>query len=251
MAKTHTGRLKILSVFFALSAAGVAYVLLPADCPDPARRMAFIFVIAALFWALEIIPLYATSLAVVILEAFLLAKPGGIFGISRNDYTVFLVPFSNPVIMLFLGGFVLARAFQKYKIDRWIASRLISLFGTKRFLIGLPIFAYPGFWLIIVLCLITVVLSTFMSNTATANLMIPIALSIPGQNPIAVAVIITLASSFDLALPIATPSMAIAYGTGEIRVRDMLRAGVFFTVIANVLLLAGFQFFIGSVLVAK
>lgn len=458
MTQISAGRLKIIKLVFTLFVAGAAFIFLPPDCPDPARRMAFIFVIAALFWALEIIPLFATSLIVILLQAFLLAKAGGVIGIAENDYTVFLIPFANPVIMLFLGGFVLAKAFQKYKIDRWIAAHLLRLFGTKpffvllgfmiataflsmwisntattalmiamifpllsnleqddpykkalvlavafaamiggvatpvgtppnaiaigflaergiylnflswmlmatplavvlivitcvllyclfparkrfldfrlgeggpfsgraklvlilaaltaflwmsagwhkipealvallaagllcafslidrsdfrsiewdilvlmwgglalgegmeksglaRWIIGLPIFSYDGFGLIVVFCLTAVLLSTFMSNTATVNLLIPIALSIPGQNPVVMATVIALASSFDIALPIATPPMAIAYGTGEIPVRDMLKAGIVVSLIANVLLLIGFQFFIANVLVAK
>lgn len=58
----------------------------------------------------------------------------------------------------------------------------------------------------------------------------------------AAAIFVAVASSFNLALPVSTPPMAMAYGTGEITVRDMLKAGIIFTIAANVLLLLGFQF---------
>ena len=57
----------------AFLSAGAVYYFLPADCAEPARRMAAIFVIAALFWALEIMPLFATSIGIVLLQIFLLS----------------------------------------------------------------------------------------------------------------------------------------------------------------------------------
>jgi sodium-dependent dicarboxylate transporter 2/3/5 len=69
-----------------------------------------VFLIAAFFWALEIIPIYATSLVIVLLLIFLLAKPGGVLNMGEGGYTVFLVPASSPVIMLFLAGFLMASA---------------------------------------------------------------------------------------------------------------------------------------------
>ncbi len=446
---------KILVILFSIGVAFATVWILPADCPDSARRMVFIFVIAALFWALELIPLFATAILVVLLEIFLLAGPGKIPGVTAKVYTDFFSPFSNPVIMLFLGGFVLAGAFRKYEIDRWLAVHLLRYFGNQPFfvllgfmattailsmwisntattalmiamihpllskmktndafrkalvlaiafaagiggvatpigtppnavaigllaergihvnflswmtmafplacllilvacvllyfifpsaerrivfpldgkidfsfkklsvaaiagcmillwlssgwhripesvtallgvcllsvsrlidvedlkridwdilvlmwgglalgdgmeasglahwLIGLPIFARDGFELVVIFCVVAVLLSTFISNTATVNLLIPIALSIPGENPIMLATVIALASSFDIALPMATPPMAMAYGTRQITVKDMLKVGILFTVIANVLVLAGFEFVIGRTL---
>ena len=113
--------------------------------------------------------------------------------------------------------------------------------GLAKWVIGLPLFAQQGFALIVIFCLLSVLLSTFVSNTATVNLLIPIALSIPGGDPVMLAVVIALASSFDIALPMSTPPMAIAYGTRHVSVKEMLMAGIPFTIMANVILLAGFQ----------
>src|SRR3989338_9052085 len=135
------------------------YSIAPAGMPEAARRVLFVFVIAALFWSLEIIPLYATSLVVVLLETFLLCRPGGVLNMGPSGYEVFLLPFGSPIIMLFFGGFVLACATQKYEIDQLIASKLLHFFGTK------PLFILLGFMFT------TGFLSMWMSNTATTAMM--------------------------------------------------------------------------------
>ena len=84
---------------FVLGLAGLVYFLLPGDCPEAAKRTAFVFVIAALYWAFEIIPLYATSLVVVLLLTFLLAKPGGVLGMDASGYKIFFAPFASPVMI--------------------------------------------------------------------------------------------------------------------------------------------------------
>ncbi len=424
-----------------------------------ARRAAGIFIFAAVFWAFEIMPLYATSLGVVILEILVLAQP------PERAAIGYLKPFASPVIMLFLGGFLLSRAFQKHGLDRRIAVLFLSFFGRKpygvllgfmsataflsmwisntaaaalmlamiqplrgglekddpfrkalvlgiafaaafggiatpvgtppnaillgllarhgihvdffqwmqaalplavlvtlissgvlyrffpprkttldfnltaadsslslqgrgkpahrgggegrlgkkqfavlalafltvvswltagatgipegvsalacgavlvgvrlldshdfrsiewdilvlmwgglalgdgmeasglaRWLVSLPLFSHQGILLALIFLVATVFLSTFMSNTAAVNLIVPLVLSFGGSQALMLAVLVTIASSFDFPLPMATPPMAMAYGTGELRVREMLRAGAVITVAANILLMAG------------
>ncbi|MCP5507328.1 MAG: anion permease [Chlamydiales bacterium] len=101
--------------------AAIVYFLLPESCPESARRTAFVFILAAVFWSLEILPLYITSLAIVLLLIFLLGKPDGVLEMERTGYTIFLIPFSSPVIMLFLGGFLLAAGMCKHGVDTFIA----------------------------------------------------------------------------------------------------------------------------------
>ena len=122
--------------------------------------------------------------------------------------------------------------------------------GLAEWLIDLPIFSGGGFILVVFFCLLAVILSTFMSNTATVSLMMPLVMSLPGEKPILLAAVVALASSFDVPIPIATPPMAMAYATREIRVKDMLKVGIIFTIIANVFVLFGFRyvmnFFLGD-----
>jgi di/tricarboxylate transporter len=72
------------------AAAFLVYLFLPADCPEPARRTAAVFILAALFWAFEVIPLFATSLLVILLLVFSLARPGGVLTMDENGYQIFL-----------------------------------------------------------------------------------------------------------------------------------------------------------------
>lgn len=97
----------------------------------------------------------------------------------------------------------------------------------------LPATGKSGFWLLAVLVMATWVVGTFMSNTAAANLFLPIGLSsaaISGAEgslyPIQVAMSIALAASMSMALPISTPPNALAYASGEVTTRDLVRVAV-------------------------
>ncbi len=446
---------KIWIALLASLAALAVYLALPQSCPEAARRTAAVFILAAFFWAFEIIPLFATSFVVILLLIFSLSKPGGILGMDENGYQIFLLPLSNPVIMLFLGGFVLAKIMQKYAVDRVLVTRLLRFFGDKpyfillgfilttgflslwmshtastalmlaiimpvvsrleeddafkkalvlsipfaaniggigtpvgtppnaiaigilaeegirirflswmmmaiplalvllliasvilyfmfpakhkkllisfgseetlkphakgaiaiavltivlwltstwhkipesvvsllsvglfaglgflkredinsihwdililmwgglalgramevselgKWIVGLPFFDTQGFALVATFCLLTVLVSFFISNTATANLIVPLAMSIPGANKLLLAVIVALSCSFDMILPISTPSNALAFSTNAISVKDMLKSGILIVLIAVFFILAGYNFFIARVL---
>lgn len=432
--------------------AAAVYFVLPPDCPEPARRTASVFIFAALFWALQLIPLFATSLLVILSLIFLLAQPDGVLGMRENGYQIFMLPFSSPVIMLFLGGFVLAKMLQKYRIDHAIAEQVLRRLGHKpyfvlcsfmgvtaflslwmshtaatalmlamiapvllkldaddtfkkalvlaipfaaniggigtpvgtppnaialgilaehgiqvRFLdwmamalplaaillafaslvlyfmfppkhkdvpirfekaeqldrralgaagiavltvlmwltsgwhgipesltsllavglfaalgflkredinslhwdililmwgglalgeamelsglgkwvVSLPLFSQEGFALAAIFCLVTVAVSIVVSNTPTANLIVPLALSVPGENQAVLAVIVALSCSFDMLLPVSTPSNALAFSTRVISTADMMKSGAVIVAAAVALLLLGYPFFIG------
>ncbi|NJM93757.1 MAG: hypothetical protein HC842_03060 [Cytophagales bacterium] len=103
------------------------------------RLMAGIFVTAALLWVTEALPLFATALFIIGLEIFLISNPGNWPGIGFGEgtapsYKTFLAPMADPVIFLFLGGFLLAQASVKEGVDKALASTVLSLFGKKPFL---------------------------------------------------------------------------------------------------------------------
>jgi sodium-dependent dicarboxylate transporter 2/3/5 len=193
----------VLSVLVAFS---VGYWL-PDSASEAARRAAFVFVFAAAFWSLEIIPLYATSLVVVLLNIFLLARPGGVLDMDESGYQTFLVPFASPVIMLFFGGFVLATVMHKYELDRWIARILLRLFGTR------PVFVMMG------MMLTTAFLSMWMSNTATAAMMVglvrPLCDQLDSDDRFRAGLVLSIPFSANIggiATPVGTPPNAIALG---------------------------------------
>ena len=88
------------------------------------------------------------------------------------------------------------------------------------------------------LCLFAVVaavMTTFISNSATANLLIPIVVGVSALSPRAGAAVIALVSSAAMILPVSTPPNAIAYGSKQIEIKEMMKAGAIITAIAVLL----------------
>jgi sodium-dependent dicarboxylate transporter 2/3/5 len=75
-------------------------------------------------------------------------------------------------------------------------------------------------------------MTTFISNSATANLLLPIVVGVTAIAPETSAVVVALAASAAMILPISTPPNAIAYGSGLVDVKTMIRAGSIITVIS-------------------
>lgn len=175
------------------------------------QRMLGIFVMAALFWVLEPIPVFATSLLVVVCELILVSNKGFVYAIHKIDpgalldYRDILGTFSAPIIMLFLGGFFIAMAATKYRLDQNLARVLLKPFGSN------PKFILLG------LMVITAVFSMFMSNTATTAMMLAILMPVlkafdeDDSGKIAFALGIPFAANIGgIGTPIGTPPNAVA-----------------------------------------
>ncbi len=130
---------------------------------EPQQRLVLAIVaVAVVLWVSEVIPLYITSL----LASFLLIVVAG-FGAQE-----IFQPYFDPVIVLFLGGFILARGMQKYDLDSYIATALLRRIGTNPYVFILGLMAVTAF------------LSMWMSNTAAAAIMIPICIVVLRENGI-------------------------------------------------------------------
>lgn len=176
------------------------------------QRMIAIFAFAALMWIFEIIPNWTTSLIVIVVMLLSVSNKGLKFFCNEQygtliPYTNIMSSFADPVVMLFLGGFVLAIVASKYGMDATMAKFLLGLFGKK------PRFVLLGFLIVIS------VFSMFMSNTATAAMMLaflaPVLKSLPEGEPgkVALALSIPVAANLGgLGTPIGTPPNAIALG---------------------------------------
>lgn len=133
-------------------------------------RLVLVFALAVLFWILEPVPIYATSILVIVLLLLLVSDHNILPDTPRGEiplgdtiaYDEIMGVFGSPIIMLFLGGFFLARAVNKIELDVNLANYLLRPFGTR------PKFVMLG------IMIITAVFSMFMSNTATAAMMITI-----------------------------------------------------------------------------
>ncbi len=121
-----------------------------------------------------------------------------------NSYTEYLGTLAHPIIILFLGGFMLASASVKYNLDKNLTRYLLGPFGSK------PRYIVLG------LMLVTAMLSAFMSNTATAAMMVTVILPIiaqlePGDRfKFGLALAIPIAANVGgITTPIGTPPNAI------------------------------------------
>jgi len=113
-----------------------------------------------ILWITEVIPLYISALV----GSFLLLALGDF---SARDV---FYPYFDPVIVLFLGGFILAQAMHKYEIDHRMAHEILKRMGDR------PMVFVLG------LMLVTAFLSMWMSNTASAAIMIPISIIVLKEN---------------------------------------------------------------------
>ena len=138
------------------------------------------------------------------------------------------------IILLFGGGMALAKGFEESGLATWIGSQMISLSG-------LPI-------LVLVLVLITAVnfLTEITSNLATTAMLLPVlapmALTID-VHPFVLMVGAAVAASCAFMLPVATPPNAVVFGSGYLRIPDMVSKGFFMNII-SIIILTFFVYFV-------
>ena len=175
------------------------------------QRIIAIFAFATLMWLMEVVPSWATSVAIIVLMLLFCTDSGILPMVNEEEvgkllsYKGVMATFADPVIMLFIGGFVLAIAATKTGLDAQLAKVLLKPFGTKSEMVLL------GF------LLITGLFSMFVSNTATAAMMLtfltPVFRQLPpeGKGRIALAMSIPVAANLGgMGTPIGTPPNNIA-----------------------------------------
>jgi len=193
----------IVLTALAFAVGGVTYFAMPSDMPDAARRMASLFAVALVLWVSEAIPLFATSLVVIFGGSWITVLDGA----NGGEYTLVLNAFASPVIWIFLGGFIMAKAVQREGLDVQMAGLLMRPFGNR------PVMVLAGFMTI------TALFSMFMSNTATTAMMIvlvqPFLRQLPPEAPFRKGLILSIpfaANIGGVGTPIGTPPNAIAIG---------------------------------------
>jgi sodium-dependent dicarboxylate transporter 2/3/5 len=132
------------------------------------------------------------------------------------------------ILLLFGGGYALADAIAGSGLAAWVGLHMDFLAGMGPLL----------------LILLSATLLTFMteitSNTATAQIMLPLAaalaVSTAGVNPLVVMLPVTVAASFAFMLPVATPPNAVMFGSGVLPMREMVRHGIWLNLVGIILL---------------
>ena len=183
------------------------------------QRVIAIFVWAACMWIVEAVPAWTTSLLIIVIMLLTVSDSAIaplISGYDKSDlvsYKTIMYTFANPTVMLFMGGFILALVASKSGVDVSIARAMLKPFGSR------PYVVLFGFMLV------TAIFSMFVSNTATAAMMLtflaPVLRQLPqserGTTALALAIPIG-ANIGGLATPIGTPpnGIALQYINGEL-----------------------------------
>ena len=150
-------RHRILTLLISAAVAATMLALpAPGDMPLAAWRVAAVALLMATWWITEVIPIPATALLPLVLFPLL----------GINALREAAAPYADPIIFLFLGGFVIGTAMQRWSLHRRIGLSVVALVGvtSRRLSAGL--------------LLATAFLSMWISNSATAIIMLPVAMSV-------------------------------------------------------------------------
>ncbi len=150
--------MKAWTGFVAGPLVALVVLLLPpaAGLPVPAQRVAALAVWMALWWLTGAIPLAATALLPLVLLPFTMS--GKLDEVARS--------YADPIVFLFMGGFFLAAASERWGLHRRLALAVIALVGAEASRVVLAIMLATGF------------VSMWISNTATAAMMLPITVAL-------------------------------------------------------------------------
>ncbi len=127
------------------------------------------------------------------------------------------------ILLLFGGGLSLAHAIQLNEVDAWLATGFQHLQGANEW------------WVLLGATFLIIVLTELTSNTAVANTFIPVLAAVAAGmalSPMPLLFAATLAASCAFMLPVATPPNAIVYGSGYVKIGEMIRAGVMLNLMA-------------------
>lgn len=197
------------------------------------RKVLFVFCCVAIAWILR---------GVLDIKAFQLIKDSTIamagalvlFVIPSNwQKREFLLDWKTAVtipwdiLILFGGGFALAKGFSESGLTSFLAGQLSVLQGSNILFI------------IAVVTLLVIFLTELTSNTATASLTLPIMAALAGAmqiHPYGLMVSTVIAASFAFMLPVATPPNAIIFSSRYVTIPQMMKAGVWLNLIGVVLI---------------
>lgn len=211
----------------------------------PERRVAWIFLLAIFFWVA--VPFIAEIPAVAEALPFLGSISDTQVAMAAA-IACFLVPSNKRsenrgnaplltwaaakeipwgLLLLFGGGLSLSAMFTKTGLSKWIGDQVSGLVGL------------PPILILLIAAIVGLALTELTSNTATAAAFFPIMGAVAvgvGIDPVMMTIVMTLAVCSAYMLPVATPSNAVAFGSGEVSIKSMVRAGIWLNIASLVLI---------------
>lgn len=133
-------------------------------------------------------------------------------------------------ILLFAGGMALGELMFSTGLARWIGGGLAGIFQAK-----------SVFGLCVLFTVVGVLVSEMTTNTASATMIVPIAIAVAqsaGVDPVKPALATCIACSMGFMLPVSTGPNAMAYGTGCVPLRSMMRHGIWLDLVGCVVIVA-------------
>lgn len=136
------------------------------------------------------------------------------------------------ILLLFGGGFAIAGGFNSSGLSNIIGNLFNEMTITSPILI------------VVIICLVLTLLTEITSNTATTNLILPIlakASVVLGLDPRLLMIPATLSASCAFMMPIASPTQAIVFGSGYVKIKQMIRAGILFNLLGIIIVTGVFM----------
>ncbi|MFB0515775.1 MAG: DASS family sodium-coupled anion symporter, partial [Candidatus Neomarinimicrobiota bacterium] len=143
------------------------------------------------------------------------------------------------IILLFGGGFALARGFTESGLSHWVGANMVGLSSL------------PPLLIVAAICLAVTFLTELTSNTATAQVILPVLAAVAidiNMHPLMLMVPATISASCAFMMPIATPPNAIIFGTDRLTIPQMAKAGVILN-FTGVVIITAALFILGGVLI--
>ncbi|MBF8149272.1 SLC13/DASS family transporter [Winogradskyella sp. F6397] len=195
------------------------------------KAVLIIFLIAAIAWIsrsfvlTKWVPAIDDTIIAIIASLILFLIP------NRNNNQALLtwsdaVKLPWGILLLFGGGMALASGFETTGLAAWLGNQLTSLIGISIIVLLFVLIAAVNF------------LTEITSNTATTAMLLPVLVALAAVlniHPYILLVSATLAASCAFMMPVATPPNAVVFGSGYLKIEDMVKKGIWMNVISIVL----------------
>ncbi len=198
----------------------------------PNKTLLAIFILTAILWVLDgvIAPLLniteGFNSMVAVIAIFLL------FITKVLEWDEIIKSIQWPVLLLFGGGLTLGMLIDQSGLGMIMVSKVSLLVNV------IPLFFF--LWIIV---LFSIILTEFMSNTASAALILPLLFTMSNQlgvNPMILVFPATIAASYGFMMPVGTPPNAMVFATGLVPQNSMLKAGFLLNLLFSIILTSFF-----------